>query len=60
MNQQGNYSLTDEEYKFLEEHFQKPELLWKYKRALEEADEEKQKKENTRKQLVRNKMKSTA
>lgn len=38
------YSLTDEEYKFLEEHFEKPELLWKYKRALEEADEEKEEK----------------
>ena len=38
------YGLTDEEYKFLEEHFEKPELLWKYKRALEEADEEKEEK----------------
>lgn len=38
------YSLTDEEYKFLEEHFEKLELLWKYKRALEEADEEKEEK----------------
>lgn len=41
---QYRYSLTDEEYKFLEEHFEKPELLWKYKRALEEADEEKEEK----------------
>lgn len=52
-NGERQYSLTEDEYESLKQHFGKEELLWKYKRALEEADEEKEEKIKYREQITK-------